>query len=71
MGIFLPYYWVDDHPLLYGNNGCLDPGSYTLNNQGRGSPFFGPCSSDDSTSPPSSPLGDKGFGPQLGMVLDQ
>ena len=20
-----PYYWVDDHPLLYGNNGNLDP----------------------------------------------
>ena len=19
-----PYYWVDDHPLLYGNNGSLD-----------------------------------------------
>ncbi len=24
-----PYYWVDDHPLLHGNNGSLDPGSYT------------------------------------------
>ncbi len=23
-----PYYWVDDHPLLYGNNGSLDPGTY-------------------------------------------
>ena len=22
-----PYYWVDDHPLLYGNNGNLDPGT--------------------------------------------
>ena len=21
--------WVDDHPLLYGNNGSLDPGTYT------------------------------------------
>ena len=21
------YYWVDDHPLLYGNNGSLDPGT--------------------------------------------
>ena len=20
-----PYHWVDDHPLLYGNNGNLDP----------------------------------------------
>ena len=23
-----PYYWVDDHPLLYGNKGSLDPGTY-------------------------------------------
>ena len=23
-----PYYWVDDHPLLHGNNGSLDPSSY-------------------------------------------
>ena len=22
--------WVDDHPLLYGNNGSLDPGTYSL-----------------------------------------
>ena len=22
-----PYYWVDDHPLLYGNNESLDPGT--------------------------------------------
>ncbi len=22
------YYWVDDHPPLYGNNGSLDPGTY-------------------------------------------
>jgi len=21
------YYWVDDHPLLYGNAGSLDPGT--------------------------------------------
>ena len=21
--------WVDDHPLLYGNNGSLDPSTYT------------------------------------------
>ncbi len=31
MGIYInPYYWVDDHPLLYGNNGSLDPGTYFL-----------------------------------------
>ena len=24
-GYINPYYWVDDHPLLYGNNGSFDP----------------------------------------------
>ncbi len=29
MGNYInPYYWVDDHPLLYRNNGSLDPGTY-------------------------------------------
>ena len=27
-GYINPYNWVDDHPLLYGNNGSLDPGTY-------------------------------------------
>ena len=27
-GYINPYYWVDDHPLLYGNNGSLDTGTY-------------------------------------------
>ena len=27
-GYINPYYWVDEHPLLYGNNGSLDPGTY-------------------------------------------
>ena len=26
-GYINPYYWVDDHPLLYANNGSLDPGT--------------------------------------------
>ena len=26
-GYINPYYWVDDHPLSYGNNGSLDPGT--------------------------------------------
>ena len=30
-GYINPYYWVDDHPLLYGNNGSLDPGTYGTN----------------------------------------
>ena len=25
-----PYYEVDDHPLLYGNNGSLDPSTYVV-----------------------------------------
>ncbi len=29
-GYINPYYWVDDHPLLYGNNGSLDPGTYII-----------------------------------------
>ena len=26
-GYINTYYWVDDHPLLYGKNGTLDPGT--------------------------------------------
>ena len=29
-GYINPYYSVDDHPLLYGNNGSLDPSTYGL-----------------------------------------
>ena len=29
-GYINPSYWVDDHPLLYGNNRSLDPGTYKL-----------------------------------------
>ena len=29
-GYINPYYWVDDHPLLYGNNGSLDPSTYDV-----------------------------------------
>ena len=28
-GYINPYYWVDDHPLLYGYIGSLDPSTYT------------------------------------------
>ena len=27
-GYINPYYWIDDHPLLYGNIGSLDPSTY-------------------------------------------
>ena len=30
-GYINPYYWADDHPLLYGNSGSLDPGTYEEN----------------------------------------
>ena len=29
-GYINPYNWVDDHSLLYGNNGSLDPGTCFL-----------------------------------------
>ena len=29
-GYINPYYWVDDHPLLCGNNGSLYPGTYNF-----------------------------------------
>ena len=31
-----PYYWVDDHPLLYRNNASLDPGTFKDNRLGSG-----------------------------------
>ena len=30
-GYINPYYWVDDHPLLYGNNGSLEAHIVKLN----------------------------------------
>ena len=32
-GYINPYYWVDDHPLLYGNDGSLDPSTFTTGAQ--------------------------------------
>ena len=29
-GYINPYYWVDDHPLLYGNHGSLDTIAHVL-----------------------------------------
>ena len=37
-GYINPYYWVDDHPLLYGNNVSLDPSTNhvpSLKNSGK------------------------------------
>ena len=34
-GYINPCYWVDDHPLLYGNNGSLDPGTYSFEQKSR------------------------------------
>ena len=38
-GYINPYYWVDDHPLLYGNNGSLDPSTWTLKMMGLEAEF--------------------------------
>ena len=35
-GCINPYYKVDDHPLLYGNNGSLDPGTNDANSSFAG-----------------------------------
>ena len=35
-GYINPYYWVDDHPLLWGNNGSLDPSTYGCQPKNRG-----------------------------------
>ena len=32
-GYINPYYWVDDHPLLYGNHGSLDLGTNVEKNR--------------------------------------
>ncbi len=29
-GYINPYYWVDDHPLLYGDKGGLDPSTHVI-----------------------------------------
>ena len=34
-GYINPYYWVDDHPLLYGNNGSLDASTHVFDEFGR------------------------------------
>ena len=38
-GYINPYYWVDDHPLLYGNNGSLDPSTYRTGSLLKGTCF--------------------------------
>ena len=30
IGYINPYYWVDDHPLLYGYSESLDPSTYEV-----------------------------------------
>ncbi len=35
-----PYYWVDDHPLLYGNNGSLDPSTNGEKNPNPNQNYF-------------------------------
>ena len=42
-GYINPYYWVDDHPLLYGNNGSLDPGTYYHRENVGNPPWYVRC----------------------------
>ena len=39
-GYMNPYYWVNDHPLLYGNNVSLHPGTYLYAERGSKSAFY-------------------------------
>ena len=41
-GYINPYYWVDDHPLLYGNNGSLDPSTLGKQDFGKHVTLLGP-----------------------------
>ena len=51
-GYINPYYWVDDHPLLYGNNVSLDPSTYT---------FLGVSENRGGKNLPNHPLGIRFF----------
>ena len=42
-GYINPYYWIDDHPLLYGNNGSLDPSTYGKTEHLFGDPIYQPA----------------------------
>ena len=61
-----PYYWVDDHPLLYGNNGSLDPSTYNHPKNCDPSIQDGvilrtqnhPCYTGSFTPPLEDPIGD-------------
>ena len=65
-GYINPYYWVDDHPLLYGNNGSLDPSTHESsqkiwvsmrgNQQGCTTQAIGPTTCQVLGNSPSSPL---------------
>ena len=53
-GYINPYYWVDDHPLLYGNNGSLDPSTYKDSEKSDGSSCDPSHLVPSPTSPPSA-----------------
>ena len=42
-GYINSYYGVDDHPLLYGNNGSLDPGTCIFRPLKKGATHVTPC----------------------------
>ena len=57
-GYINPYYWVDDHPLLYGNNGSLDPGTNEIGHKEVNSESLGPwvLSFDNAVTPDNETL---------------
>ncbi len=50
-GYINPYYWVDDHPLLYGNNGSLDPSTYIHPNENLEFSAFCPENTNGTKTP--------------------
>ena len=52
-GYINPYYWVDDHPLLYGDNGSLGPGTYDSSEFGAVIIKLSHCSLHDPSCQPS------------------
>ena len=50
-GYINPYYWVDDHPLLYGNNGSLDPIAHMRNDEMPNPPEVDPVCTRATTQP--------------------
>ena len=73
-GYINPYYWVDDHPLLYGNNGSLDPSTYSVSHlklQNSPSPPNNPASKSLQKGSRSRPGNRRKKSPGDGVVVGQ